>query len=203
MSEDNGLFQQDEEEKKAPDSAAVEEKRKKAKMKEEVKPQKTSAFTKFIRFVLAFIAFLGIGAGLVYFLVHLPAASEFKDAQTELARLEQVESDYVQLQSDYRTLQERYALADLLVDIFKIQNNVNVARIALLEDDQIALSQSLAFVEENINSLDISPYPDVNIDLKARFDAVKNALPKDEEKALFELGRLHEDLLRLANNLEK
>jgi len=188
--------------KKTQNTPLADEKVQKSNLKPGVMPKKKTAFQKFLRSVALAFAFLLIGAALVFFFLYYPNMREFNNAKQELARLQQIEMDYKSLQENYSNLQEKHTIAVVLVDIFKIQNNVNVARIALLEDDQIGLSQSLAFIEENIDTLDISAFPDINIDLKARFSEVQKALPADNQKALFELGRLHKDLLRLASNLE-
>jgi hypothetical protein len=166
------------------------------------KVKQQTAFSRFLKTAAVAAVFLVIGMAVIYIAFYLPKSKAFSEVDTELIRLQQVEADYSQLQTDYSTIDEKHQVAVTLVDIFKIQNNVNIARIALLENDQTRLSQALDYIDRDIDTLDIPSFPGITVDLKARMDEVKKAVPKDLQKALKELELLFNDLLLLANNLE-
>jgi len=88
-----------------------------------------------------------------------------------------------------------------LVDIYQIQNNVNIARIALMENNETRLSIALGYVEKDIETLDIGEFPE-KVDLSTRVTTIKDYLPNNTQKALTELNALFDDLLLLANNME-
>jgi hypothetical protein len=156
---------------------------------------------KALRQILLAVLFLIIGAGLVFFLVYQPAAKEYAAQKEEDARLQNIETQYNQLLSDYESLNTRHAVAVTLVDIYQIQNNVNIARIALMDGNETRLSIALGYVEKDIETLDIGEFPE-KIDLSARVTAIKGYLPNNTQKALNELSALFDDLLLLANNME-
>lgn len=156
---------------------------------------------KALRQVLLAVLFLVIGAGLVFFLVYRPAAKELSLLQDEVDRLQSIEAQYSELLQDYNNLTVRHEVAVTLVNVYQIQNNVNIARIALLDGNETRLSIALGYVEADIKTLDIGDFPE-KIDLSTRVDTIKEALPDDTQKALAELSALFDDLLLLANNLE-
>ncbi len=156
---------------------------------------------KALRQILLAVLFLAIGAGLVFFLVHQPAAKGYAVQKEEAVRLQDIEAQHNQLLSDYADLTTRHEIAVTLVDIYKIQNNVNIARIALMDGNETRLSIALGYVEKDIETLDIGEFPE-KVDLSARVTAIKDYLPNNTPKALDELNALFDDLLLLANNME-
>jgi hypothetical protein len=173
----------------------------KAETQAGVKVHKNTFMQKALRQILLAVLFLIIGAGLVFFLVYQPAAKEYAAQKEEAARLQNIETQYNQLLSDYESLNTRHAVAVTLVDIYQIQNNVNIARIALMDGNETRLSIALGYVEKDIETLDIGEFPE-KIDLSARVTAIKGYLPNNTQKALNELSALFDDLLLLANNME-
>lgn len=173
----------------------------KAEGKAEGKVHKSTFLQKALRQILLAILFLAIGAGLVFFLVHQPAAKTYAAQQAETTRLQEIESQYTALQADYADLNTRHTVAVTLVNIYKIQNNVNIARIALMNDNDTRLSIALGYVEKDIATLDIGEFPE-KVDLTTRVATIKDYLPNNKQKALDELNALFDDLLLLANNLE-
>ena len=167
----------------------------------ERKSQNHSFFQKALRQILFAFLFLLIGAGLVFFLVHQPAAKDYATQKEEITRYQAIEADYNQLLADYTELNTRHEVSVTLVDIYKIQNNVNIARIALMEDNETRLSIALGYVEKDIETLDIGEFPE-KVDLSSRVAAIKDYLPDNTQKALSELNALFNDLLLLANNME-
>jgi hypothetical protein len=165
------------------------------------KSRSQSFFKKVLHQFLLAVLFLLIGAGLVFFLVHQPAVKEYTVQKEEITRYQTMEADYNQLLADYADLSTRHEVAVTLVDIYKIQNNVNIARIALMEDNETRLSIALGYVEKDIETLDIGEFPE-KVDLSARVTAIKGYLPNNTSKALSELNALFDDLLLLANNME-
>lgn len=167
----------------------------------ESKSRSQSFFKKALHQFLLAVLFLLIGAGLIFFLVHQPAAKEYTAQKEEISRYQTMEANYNQLLADYTDLSTRHEVAVTLVDIYKIQNNVNIARIALMEDNETRLSIALGYVEKDIETLDIGEFPE-KVDLSARVTAIKGYLPDNTSKALSELNALFDDLLLLANNME-
>ena len=180
----------------------VDKKAKKTAIKSELKAKKRTAFSRFLRTATIVVILLLIGIAIVFFAFYLPKSLALNKANSELARLQQVEADYTQLQADYSAIKEKHQVALTLLDIFKIQNNVNIARIALLENDQTRFSQAINYIDRDIDTLDISASLNTTVNLKARMDEVKKSIPNDTKNALKELGLLFNDLLLLANNLE-
>ena len=173
----------------------------KPEMKKETPVKKNPFFQKALRQFLLALLFLAIGAGLVFFLVHQPATKEYNAQKEEALRLQNIESQYATLQEDYADLKTRHDVAITLVNIYQIQNNVNIARIALMDGNDTRLSIALGYVETDIETLDIGDFPE-KIDLNSRVTAIKGYLPNNTQKALEELNSLFDDLLLLANNLE-
>ncbi|MHB8806995.1 MAG: hypothetical protein ACYC59_05390 [Anaerolineaceae bacterium] len=173
----------------------------KAEGKAEVKVHKNTFMQKALRQILLAVLFLAIGAGLVFFLVHQPATKEYATQKEEAVRLQNIEAQYNQLLSDYTNLNTRHEVAVTLVNIYKIQNNVNIARIALMDGNETRLSIALGYVEKDIETLNIGEFPE-KVDLSARVTAIKDYLPNNTQKALNELSALFDDLLLLANNME-
>ena len=169
--------------------------------KEKRQPKKNGFLQKATRQVLLAVLFLAIGAGLVFFLVYRPVAKEYAIQQEEITRLQGIELQYNDLLVNYADLNTRHEVAVTLVDIYKIQNNVNIARIALMGENETRLSIALGYVEKDIDALNSSAFPE-KIDLSSRVDAIQTYLPDDPQQALQELGALFDDLLLLANNLE-
>jgi len=173
----------------------------KTEEKIESKSHSQSFFKKALHQFLLAVLFLLIGAGLVFFLVHQPAAKDYATQKEEITRYQAIEADYNQLLADYTELNTRHEVSVTLVDIYKIQNNVNIARIALMEDNETRLSIALGYVEKDIETLDIGEFPE-KVDLSSRVAAIKDYLPDNTQKALSELNALFNDLLLLANNME-
>lgn len=173
----------------------------KPEMKKETPVKKNTFFQKALHQFLLALLFLAIGAGLVFFLVHQPATKEYTAQKEEALRLQNIESQYTTLQEDYADLKTRHDVAITLVNIYQIQNNVNIARIALMDENDTRLSIALGYVETDIETLDIGDFPE-KIDLNSRVTAIKGYLPNNTQKALEELNALFDDLLLLANNLE-
>ena len=173
----------------------------KPETKKETPVKKNPFFQKALRQFLLALLFLAIGAGLVFFLVHQPATKEYNAQKEEALRLQNIESQYATLQEDYADLKTRHDVAITLVNIYQIQNNVNIARIALMDGNDTRLSIALGYVETDIETLDIGDFPE-KIDLNSRVTAIKGYLPNNTQKALEELNSLFDDLLLLANNLE-
>lgn len=173
----------------------------KPEIKKEPTVKKNTFFQKALRQILLALLFLAIGAGLVFFLVHQPATKEYTAQKEEALRLQNIESQYTTLQEDYADLKTRHDVAITLVNIYQIQNNVNIARIALMDGNDTRLSIALGYVETDIETLDIGDFPE-KIDLNSRVTAIKDYLPNNTQKALEELNALFDDLLLLANNLE-
>ncbi|NMB61049.1 MAG: hypothetical protein GYA18_01755 [Chloroflexi bacterium] len=172
-----------------------------AQAKPGTKVKKNTFFQKALRQILAAIFFLAIGAGLIYFMVYQPASKELITQKEEVARLQNIESQYNSLQADYNTLSTKHEVAVTLVNIYQIQNNINIARIALTDGNDTRLSIALGYVEKDIETLDIGEFPE-KIDLTSRIDTIKGYLPDQPQNALQELESLFDDLLLLANNLE-
>jgi uncharacterized protein HemX len=201
----------------APEGASIEEV-KPEPLKKEKKPSKIA---RFFRSILVGILLLVIGAAAVYFGVHMPKTGQLnaqvassQDQITQLTaqltsqtekltgvqgELEQAKTEITSLQSDLNTMSE-------LKVVYEIQSNVNIARLALEQNDATRAVQAVEYIIQDIRGLSISSFPNISGDLSQRLTDLENirvTIGINPTQAVIDLEDLFNDLLLLANNLEK
>jgi len=187
-------------------------------LKKEKKPPKIA---KFFRSILVGILLLVIGAAAVYIGIYMPkntalnlqlASSQEQitqltaqlTSQTEeltgvQGELAQAKTEITSLQSDLNTMSE-------LKVVYEIQSNVNIARLALEQNDAPRAVQAVEYIIQDIRGLSISSFPNISSDLSPRLTKLENirvTIGSNPTQAVSDLEDLFNDLLLLANNLEK
>ena len=165
-----------------------------AQTTKDTKKKKSLFNTTFRKIGFAFL-FLFIGALLVSLALYLPARSSLLHAQTELERLQPIETEYISLQEEFDTINSRSK-------VYKILSNVNLLQVALLENETNRLNQFIGYVEDDLAKLELSDYPDLSVSLSNQFNKVSAKVVSDPAGAIEELQKFHNDLLVLIDNLE-
>lgn len=148
------------------------------------------------------LLFLLIGLLIATLVLYLPAASSLRETQSELSnsqaeveRLTLVEEQLVQLQ-------EQYAQVSSQLGIYKTISNLGLLESALLSGDSTRVSQQLRYVEDNLNSLQMSGFADIQQRLASQFRKVRAASVSNTPEALKELLVLREDLRLFAEQFD-
>ncbi len=132
---------------------------------------------------------------------HQPAAKTYAAQQAETTGYKKLNRNIRRCKLITRS-QHRHTVAVTLVNIYKIKNNVNIARIALMNDnDTRAYIHRIGLCGKrysNVGYWRISGKSGST----TRVATIKDYLPNNKQKALDELNALFDDLLLLANNLE-
>ena len=155
---------------------------------------KTSAFRSFINKVGLSLLFLVLGALAITVALYLPAASKQNKAQAEMARLAEIETQYIQLQADYNNVKEQ-------AGVYKTISDTSLLEVALTNNDTTKVNQQLRYVEEDLNAMQMADFPDTLKRLQSQFMKIKTTASGNQQKALEELGKFYNDLLLLADNL--
>ncbi len=141
------------------------------------------------------LLFLLIGALIIVLPLYLPSASALKKAQTEVDRLQPIETEYIALSEDYQTV-------SIQAGVYKILSNINLLHIALADNKTSRINQYIRYVEEDLNKLSVPKFPDIPNELAAQFSKVKTHAANDRLKAISDLQDFYNDLLLLIDNLE-
>ena len=159
------------------------------------KKMPVSKFQKIVNTITLVLVCLVIGALAVLLGLYLPKLTAFNKAEAELVRLTQVEADYTELQAKYNKTEQQYG-------IYKTISDTNLLETALIELDSTKINQQLRYVEEDLNTLKITEFPEIMQRLQSQFAKVKTSAIGNPESALEELGKFNTDLLQLAGNLK-
>jgi len=159
------------------------------------KPKKSSGFQVVLRQAGLALLFLVIGMLGVLLALYLPASRELKDAQTELARLVPIETQYVELQQSSARM-EQQAL------VYKLMSEATQLRSALDENDSNKATQYLTYMEEDLNQLDLSDFPDLPTSLVDQFTKIKTNVDNNAVSAGSEVDKFYNALLALSDNLQ-
>lgn len=141
------------------------------------------------------LLFLIVGMLIVTLALYLPTRSDLTEAQNELERLSEIESQYNELQNDYSILQKR-------VQIYKLITDSALLEPALLQEDGTRISQQIRYIEEDLSQLEIPNFSEVKERLESTFSEIRQASTSNLETALEELQVFISDLLLLVDNLE-
>lgn len=154
-----------------------------------------SKFQSLVNTITVALVCLVIGALAVLLFLYLPKLTEFNKAEKELVRLTEVEAKYVELQSDYTKTKEQAGL-------YKTISDTSLLEVALRVNDPTKANQQLRYVEEDLNTMQITEFPEILQRLKSQFQKVKFSATGNPTKALEELGKFYTDLLLLTDNLK-
>lgn len=141
------------------------------------------------------LLFLIVGMLIITLALYLPARNDLTDAQNELERLSNIESQYNELQNDYSSLLKREQVYKLISDSALLES-------ALLQEDRTRISQQIRYMEEDLSQLEIPDFPEVKERLESTFLEIQQASTSDMETTQEELQVLISDLLLLVDNLE-
>jgi hypothetical protein len=154
-----------------------------------------SKFQKIVNTITLILVCLVVGALAVLLGLYLPKLSAFNKAEVELARLTQVEADYTALQAKFSNTEQQYG-------VYKTISDTNLLETALAELDTTKANQQLRYVEEDLNTLKITDFPEIMQRLQSQFLKIKTSAAGNPKTALEELGKFNTDLLQLAGNLK-
>ncbi len=178
---------------------------------EGIEPKPKSGLQRVWPWLAAVLASLLVGAGLVFFLLYLPASSALRQTRAELTSattaLDQAESKAEGLQSDLTSatgqlerMQAELETLRLSHAVSKLQANISYARLALVNKDLLTARQELSDADANLAELTLLlDDPDTTSALADRLKTIRASLTSDPSKALEEMRTLGENLARLEN----
>jgi len=158
-------------------------------------PKKPSGFQSALRQIGLALLFLVIGMLAILLALYLPVAGQLKKAESELERLTPIETQYLQLQDVYTDME-----AQTLV--YKMMSHTSQLKAALAENDVNKISQQLTYIENDLNQLVLSDFPDLPASLTAQFEKAKTAAASPSS-AVDEVDKFYEALLNLSDNLQQ
>lgn len=155
-----------------------------------------------------------VGLGVEYFLLAKPQAQRISNLQADIAgansKIETLQQEALTLnqnlndaQTALQSAQERSARAARDAALYRLQSDVNQARIAALKLDVITCRQAVQYALTSLDQL-LAADPSINNgeDLKARLElAGKDLAENNLDSALGELDNLANNLLLLRQNL--
>lgn len=158
------------------------------------KPEKTgsSKFEVMTKKVGLWLVLLLIGALAVTLALYLPTLSRLNNAQTEVGRLTEIETQYNKLLPEFELAKSQSA-------VYKTMSDASLLRTALLENDITKADQQVRYVEDDLAALNIPEYPEILQRLQSQFNKIKSA--STNAASLSELDEFYKDLLLLADNL--
>ena len=159
------------------------------------KPKNKSGIQVVLRQIGLALLFLVIGILAILLALYLPASKDLKTAQTELARLVPMETQYVELQqSNANTVQQAL--------VYKLMSETILLKSALNEGDSNKETQYLTYMEEDLSQLDLSVFPDLPTSLSAQFEKIKTSINSNPSGAGGEVDKFYNSLLTLSDNLQ-
>ena len=174
----------------------------------------------FLRITATVIGFFALGFLTTYILLYRPARSAYEDTFKNLeqtttqleetqTQLETSRSEYADLetksQDEIDQLKEDLDLANTRINFLKYKNNINLARRALVFDDEGATAlEALNDAEDDLNDLlpSLEKIDPILVGLLGdRLSVVKGELVRDPDQAALELEKLYSDLLEFEMEL--
>jgi multidrug resistance efflux pump len=164
--------------------------------------------------VIVSAVFFFFGAGLVYFTLYQTATTDLAAAKTQVSdlstKLSGNEVDLEKAKNDLNTAQIALtsAQSDLGTEkissiLYKLQTDVNNARVALLKLDPSSARQALTFATSDLNTLSqTSIDADKLSGLQERINTALISLESDPQKANDSLDTLYTNLLLISDNLK-
>ena len=106
------------------------------------------------------------------------------------------------IETEYIALQEDNQIANTRSSVYKILSNASFLAIALKDNNTSRINQYILYIEEDLDNLNVSKFPDLPSELSAQFSKVKSYTVDNRLKAISELQSFHNDLLLLIDNLK-
>lgn len=164
-------------------------------------------------FLVAIVFFL-VGAGLVYFTLYQNASKELTAANAQVtdltSQLSGVQVDLEKAKTDLNTTQLRLTDTQTELDsakittlLYKLQTDVNAARVGVLKMDSSFARQALNYASADLSDLSqTSIGADKLTGLQKRIDTALIYLESDQQRALDALDTLYTNLLLISGNLK-
>lgn len=164
-------------------------------------------------FLVAIVFFL-VGAGLVYFTLYQNASKELTAANAQVtdltSQLSGVQVDLEKAKTDLNTTQLRLTDTQTELDsakittlLYKLQTDVNAARVGVLKMDSSFARQALNYASADLSDLSqTSIGADKLTGLQKRIDTALIYLESDPQRALDALDTLYTNLLLISGNLK-
>jgi len=177
-------------------------------------------FQRFLRSVAVGLILIAVGAAALFFGVYQPRVNELnaqiKSLQAEVGaanakvtaasqegdRLKSVESELNQAKEEISNLKKQLDIMSAKKSVYQIQSDVNAARVALLLDDITGAEQSIKYLIQNLNTLNVPAFPDITKNLETRLINIQTLISTDKDTALENLKELYNDMIRLADNIK-
>lgn len=165
----------------------------KAPINNKTTPTKSFLRNSFNKIGFALI-FLLIGALFVGLALYLPAQTNLKSAQTELDRLQPIETEYIALVQEHEIVNARSG-------VYKALSDTSMLHLALSANDQNRIDQYSGYIEEDLKKLVVPNFPDLPASLSNQFAKVMTSSATNRPKAINELQDFQNDLLAVVDNL--
>lgn len=162
-------------------------------------------------FLVAILFFL-LGAGMVYFTLYQKANTALATANTQVTdlttQLSGVQVDLEKAKTDLNTTQlsltdtqTQLEAAKISTLLYKLQTDVNAARVGVLKLDPSFARQALTFASADLTDLSqTSIGADKLTGLQERIDTALTNLESDPQKAIDALDTLYTNLLLISGN---
>ena len=174
----------------------------------------------FLRITATVIGFFALGFLTTYILLYRPARSAYENTYKSLeetttqleetqTQLETSQAEYADLetksQTEIENLNKDLDLANTRINFLKYKNNINLARRALVYDDEGATAlEALNDAEDDLNNL-IPSLEEIDPILAGllsdRLSVVQGELVRDPDQAALELEKLYNTLLEFEMEL--
>ena len=162
-------------------------------------------------FLVAILFFL-LGAGMVYFTMYKNVSEELATAKTQVTDLttqlssaqvdlEKAKTDLNTAQLSLTDTQSQLETEKISTLLYKLQTDVNAARVGVLKLDPSFARQALNFATTDLNDLSqTSIGADKLTGLQQRIDTALTNLESDPQKAIDALDTLYTNLLLISGN---
>jgi len=162
-------------------------------------------------FLVAIVFFL-VGAGLVYFTIYQNASKDLAASNTQVSdltsQLSEAQVDLEKAKTDLNTTQlsltdtqTQLEAAKITTLLYKLQTDVNAARVGVLKLDPSFARQALNFASADLSDLSQTTIgADKLAGLQERIDTALTNLESDPQKAIDALDTLYTNLLLISGN---
>lgn len=182
------------------------------KVETQPEPEKRSFAQAVLPWFLVAILFFLLGAGLIYFTMYQNTQKELAAANTQVTdlttQLSGVQVDLEKAKTDLNTTQlsltdtqAQLETAKISSLLYKLQTDVNAARVGVLKLDPSFARQALTFASADLTELSqTSIGADKLTGLQERIDSALTNLEADPQKAIDALDTLYTNLLLISGN---
>ncbi len=164
------------------------------KPKQSAESKNKTGFQSALKQIGLALLFTVIGMLVILLVLYLPQSRQLKSAQTELERLTPIENQFTDLQESHEKAQAQ-------VLVYKLMSHTSLLRIALIDNNQDAITQYLGYIEEDLGKLEIGKFPELPASLTGQFEEAQENIEKNRLDAIQDLQEFYSSLLLLADNL--